>query len=103
MVASRLRDRGDLVPELNGRHEAFELVLLRESHVAVGVFDHPAVEPLQELADLVARERGSARLAFHAVTLVERLGLGRHGMIVSLCPPRGEGWGVGRRAESSGG
>jgi len=36
------------------------------------------VEPFQELADLMARERGSARLALHTVTLVERLGLGRH-------------------------
>jgi hypothetical protein len=63
--------------------------------VAVGVFDRPAVEPLQELADLVARERGSARLAFHAVTLVERLGVGRHEDDRIPLSPSGRGLGSG--------
>src|SRR6266404_1050877 len=78
MVALGLGDWSDLVGELDGRHEALELVALGEAHVAFRVFDGPAVELLQELPDLVAGEWGSARLALDAMSLVEGFGLGRH-------------------------
>src|SRR6266404_2245954 len=78
MVAVGLGDWSDLVGELDGRHEALELVALGEAHVAFRVFDGPAVELLQELPDLVAGEWGSARLALDAMSLMEGFGLGRH-------------------------
>jgi len=49
--------------------------------MTLGILHRPTIDLLKELADFMAREWGSARLALDAVPLVEGLGL-RHGLIV---------------------
>src|SRR5712664_3050740 len=94
-------DRSDLVHELDRGHEALELVPLGQPHVTLGILHRPTIDLLQELADFMAREWGSAGLALDAMPLVEGLGLWPHDEDRIPSPRSGRRLGRGREAELS--